>query len=72
MPDPARALTSTEKALYVKNRYGHCPYCGGSQIEGGSVDVDGNSASQEIRCLDEACGRSWYDEYTLTGIVEKT
>lgn len=45
-----------------------CPHCESTHLVGGSVDVDRGNAFQEVSCLD--CGRSWIDEYILTGWSE--
>ncbi len=47
-------------------RTGHCPYCGSENIEGQSIDIDGDTAEQEVGCND--CNKSWYDKYRLTGV----
>lgn len=46
-----------------------CPRCNSSDINAGSLDVDCGSCGQEVNC--EACGLSWWDEYTLTGYTVK-
>jgi len=40
-----------------------CPVCGHTDIEGGSVEVDGATAKQECGCVN--CGSSWTDVYVL-------
>ena len=57
-----RPLTDAE---YVAKLGTCCPVCRGTDVEGGPVEIDGGSASQEIRC--NTCGASWNDTYTLTG-----
>ena len=49
---------------YLK-AYAHCPACNSDQIEGYSIDIDGNECSQDITCL--SCWSTWTDVYTLTG-----
>lgn len=44
-----------------------CISCGSDNIEGGSIDIEGTQATQEIRCL--VCDASWYDVYALTTIT---
>jgi transposase-like protein len=44
-----------------------CPYCRSTQVEGGSIDVDGPRASQRVWCLD--CDEEWTDTYVLTGYI---
>lgn len=45
-----------------------CPFCGDHDIEGGSIDIEGRNAIQEMSC--SACEKEWYDVYTLTSFVE--
>lgn len=53
---------------YVQKGYGRCPYpdCKSEDVEGGFISIDLNGAQQTCRCL--ACGRTWSDFYTLTGV----
>jgi len=51
---------------YVEQGGVSCPYCGSDQLEGGSVEIDGAFANQEVRCL--VCRQDWTDEYKLVGI----
>jgi len=53
---------------YVKSS-NHCPFCDSEQIEGESLDVNGNEAWQPISCIE--CGRRWLDIYTLIGFEER-
>jgi len=62
-------LTSKQKAEYIKNKGTKCPFCGSEDIEGDSFDVNEGKASQEMSCLD--CEESWYDIYTLTGVIPR-
>jgi hypothetical protein len=57
-------------AEYVKNHGQKCPQCGGAEIEGGTVEVLGGFATQEISCGD--CGASWLDNYNLIGFTDLT
>lgn len=43
----------------------HCIHCKGYNIEGGSIDLDSNYATQQITC--NTCGAEWEDTYILTG-----
>ena len=45
-----------------------CPYCGSSDLTGGSVTMEGGACSQRVWCSD--CDHSWYDCYTLVGFTE--
>jgi transposase-like protein len=56
------------QAAYVQNGGVKCPFCGSTNIEGHSVDIDQGAASQAINCLD--CGKEWSDIYRLTGFEE--
>jgi len=44
--------------------------CQSDAIEGGSLDIDGNIATQEVGCND--CSASWEDEYRLKGLTSLT
>ena len=48
---------------YLKDE--HCPMCGGSEVEGGPINVEGGNAFQDISCMYESCGADWTDEYKL-------
>lgn len=45
-----------------------CPVCGSDDLDGGSVDIDAGTATQEVVCLE--CLSSWTDVYTLTGYAD--
>lgn len=60
-------ITDEKIKSYIKGESGKCLNCGSSNIEGGSMDVDGDTAGQEIRCW--KCDLVWYDLYTLTDVV---
>ncbi len=53
---------------YVKKGGGVCPKCHSSEIEGGSVEIDGACASQGVNCL--ACEATWTDVYHLAGFID--
>jgi len=61
-------LTEAQKAQYVKDGGLRCPFCGGDNVGGDSVDVQAGRAAQEVGCDD--CGAEWCDVYTLTGITD--
>lgn len=42
---------------------GQCPKCGGGNIEGRFIEIEGNEATQIVDCLD--CEFSWQDIYLL-------
>jgi|TARA_R100001086_G_scaffold112979_1_gene57622 formate dehydrogenase maturation protein FdhE len=57
-----------EGAKYTPEEYaelhpGECPVCGSSEIEGHSIDIEGQSAFQEVTCL--SCPAGWQDVYRL-------
>ena len=60
-----QSLTDAE---YVAKLGTRCPVCQSTQLEGGSVNIDGGVASQDIWC--KTCGASWNDTYTLTGYTD--
>jgi hypothetical protein len=68
MAKKAKPLTPEKKREYVRNRSGNCPYCGGTNFDGGSFDMSGTSVAQHITCLD--CKREWDDVYKLVAIDE--
>lgn len=53
---------------YVAKGGGVCPVCKSTQIEGGSIQVDGPGAWQGVRCLE--CEATWNDLYALKGYAE--
>jgi len=50
----------------VRKDGNHCPECHNSDISGGSVEVQANTAFQEVACNN--CGAEWNDLYTLSGV----
>lgn len=50
---------------YVQNKGVKCPFCGDYDVQGGPVEVDAGSATQEMDCL--TCEKTWKDVYKLTG-----
>lgn len=45
-----------------------CPFCGSKEIEGDSVDTDGDGmATQHEFC--NGCGSEWQNSYTLTSQI---
>lgn len=55
-------MTTKTQAEYLQS-YGQCPYCDSDEIEGDSVEIDGNAAYQQMSC--KACERYWKDFYVL-------
>ena len=67
-----RRLTKKEVADHLKDDGEcFCPFsdCESGDIEGESVEIDANGASQKTSC--NCCGRSWTDLYTLTGVLSE-
>ena len=60
-------LTKKQVKQYLKSET-TCPYCGGQDITGSSVEVEAGGAYQTITC--EECGKSWLDIYKLVDIQE--
>ena len=52
---------------YINADRTKCIKCSSDNIEGGSIDIEGKQATQEIRCL--VCDSSWCDIYNLTTIT---
>jgi len=61
-------LTEETRQNYIKHAFATCPFCGSQDIVGGSVEIDGNSASQDVSCSN--CISEWRDVFTLTDIEE--
>ncbi len=62
-----KKLTARRKQAYL--RHGSCcPYCGSDSITGGSVDIEGSGASQELSCAE--CEKRWRDVYRLVNVEE--
>lgn len=55
----------TTSAEYVAKRGAACPRCGSKDIESGPLSADGDRATADVEC--HTCGRSWVDDYALTG-----
>lgn len=50
---------------YIEQEGGVCPFCGSGQLEGGTTDMGGLRATQNVWC--NVCDREWFDEYRLVG-----
>lgn len=44
-----------------------CPVCGGYDIEGGSIDIEGECAFQSMSC---DCGATWTDRYVFDDHID--
>ena len=53
---------------YRKEGGCNCPFCGSSEISGGSVEIGNGTASQEVDC--NVCHKVWSDTYVLQGYEE--
>jgi len=56
-------LTAEQKQKYMESRGSICPFCGSTDISGGSVNIEAAQAWQNVSCND--CGETWRDVYTL-------
>lgn len=50
---------------YVRLKGTQCPFCGSTEFEGSSVEIEEGGASQEVYCL--SCEAAWFDNYRLVG-----
>jgi len=64
MPEAGKLTGKQVKEYLAKGS--SCPFCGSESITGGSVDIEGVAASQEVSC--QECGRSWRDVYRLVNV----
>jgi hypothetical protein len=55
-------------AQYLALKGHRCPSCGGEDIRGGRMEVDGQTSWQKIECED--CNATWVDTYGLKGYCE--
>lgn len=62
---PPEGLTGDDVLEYLQNA-GHCPFCKSVQIEGDSLEVEGDAVYQDVRCLE--CDARWQDEYHLKNL----
>ena len=60
-PDP-----KTEEK-YIASGGTICPFCGSSDIEGGSIETHSGYATQDVFC--PKCEREWQDSYILAGFI---
>ena len=59
-------LTAAQKQRYIESTFSHCPYCQSDNITGKGVEVDADTANQEVYCAD--CEQSWRDLYVLVDV----
>lgn len=62
-------MTPEQREKYIAQGGVRCPYCGSEDLDGGSVQIDRGTASQDITCLD--CGKEWEDTYVLVNSTVK-
>jgi len=53
---------------YVRQGGTICPYCGSREIEGGTMDADGDYVWCVVDCNN--CHMQWQDSYRLVGLIE--
>lgn len=66
MSGTQETLTPEVVRDYIAGHGSHCPYCGGSEIEGDSVNIEAGCAWQGITCLE--CEQTWQDVYFLGAV----
>ena len=59
-------ITAQMQKRYIDRQGQRCPWCDHEALSGGSIDIDGGGAFQEITC--EGCDATWLDHYQLTGV----
>ena len=57
------SITVLTPSEYVGKFGLQCPCCTSTDIEGGEVNIDAGTATQEVGC--NSCGASWQDVYNL-------
>ncbi len=50
----------------VDTDWGRCPLCRSDEIEGASVEVDGDMTEQSMSCLN--CEATWQEQYVAFGM----
>ena len=66
--DNQKYLSREKIDEYTWSGGARCPYCGETNIEGSSIDINSGVATQGMSCPD--CGRTWDDIYKLVSIYE--
>jgi len=66
----AKELTIEAVKLYFANNGSECPFCGGTDLQGSSFDVEGGATRQEIFCPD--CEEEWTDSYHLATVIHSS
>ncbi len=62
-------LTAARKRDWLATRGNRCPYCKSPDLEAGDHDFDGDSCTQDVRCL--VCRRTWTEVYTLSDLLDE-
>ena len=66
----SKRLSKKQREQYLARKGMLCPYCDSRLLDApGKPEVDGPTASIETICV--ACGKTWWDIYTLTNIEER-
>lgn len=55
---------------YLDNNANLCPYCDSDEISGEEGEFESTVGYRNVSCRD--CGRSWTEEFSLTGVTELT
>ena len=61
-------LTQEQKKAYMEGGANLCPFCKSADITGGSIDIDGREAWQEVSCNE--CNEQWRDVYKLAFVED--
>ena len=64
-----KKLTPEKAKAYIDSEGSTCPYCGSTDISGGSLEVDAGVVTQTMSC-DDSCDEKWIDVYSLVGICQ--
>lgn len=61
-------ITDEQEKSYVNNNGTRClnPKCNNSDFHGGPIEIDGNTANQNITCPE--CNWTWTDIYKIKGV----
>jgi hypothetical protein len=65
---PGSQVTVAPVVETEKPNGGACPKCGSGHLEGGFIEVEGNTCFQQVTCHD--CESTWTDTYELVSQSE--
>jgi hypothetical protein len=65
-PTAQGTLTDTQVIRYLNGHSGDCPFCGSSNLDGDSLEMNINQVTQDVVCIN--CSASWTDTYQLISI----